>query len=115
MIDQNKAEETQTAAQPPKHILTVLVDLSHENFAGRGLRARIALSEVLSGLARAALQGADATVVEDGQHKPVAVYMIAEDPTGEGKEAFQLAVQTIVGSMTQVSEERADFRVPVEG
>lgn len=107
----NQTEET----KPTPHMLTVLVDLSHPQFASRGLMARIALHEVLAGLARTALQGADATIVQDDKGKTVAVYSINPDPQSEGMAAFTMLVKNVLGEdsgYVQTGEEVAAVIVP---
>lgn len=112
MTNETKTEDTKA---PVPHMLTILVDLSHTNFAKRGIIARVALSEVLSGLARSALKGADATIVQDTNGVPVAVYSINPDLNGDGKEAFKLCVDNINGpDYRQVGEEIAEVRSTAE-
>jgi hypothetical protein len=117
MTDQTNTTE-QTNSKPVPYMLSVLVDMSHEQFAGRGIGARVALHEVLAGLARtAALRGSDATVVQDANGKTLAVYMIAPDPSGEGKLAFEMAEKAILGGegYREVAQETHEFRIPADG
>lgn len=87
----------QTSQAPVPFMLTIMVDMKHEFFADRGFRARVALAQVLQGLADAALRGCDATLAQDTKGKTVAVYMIAPDETGEGRQAFDTAELAISG------------------
>lgn len=107
MSEEMKAETTAENDKQVPHLLTVILDLSHESFAGRGVEARVALHSIFVGLARTALQGADATLVQDGNGKALGVYMIGTDKSGEGRAAFDAAVKIIsdeANGFTQVDE-----------
>lgn len=106
--------EVKTEATTTPFILTVLVDMSHENFKERGLKARVALYEVLSGLAHAALRGADATLVQDEKGVTMGIYLLTPDEAGEGRQAFEMSEKLISGeAYREVYKE--DRSVPVEG
>lgn len=79
------------------HIMTVLVDLSHPSFAGGGMQARVNLIEVLKGVAKGIMVGAEATIIggtADGTD-PVGVFVISEDTDGTGKVALRRVVESV--------------------
>lgn len=85
----------ETSKTPARHMLTVMVDLSHPMFEDRNRASQGNLVHVLSGCVEAAVVGSDATLICDNTGRPVGVYFIGPDPTGHGKAAFDEAAQII--------------------
>lgn len=90
--------DTNQINQPkPGHMLTILVDLSHEAFADRGVQASANIIHVLKGCAEAAVVGSEATLVFDLKDNALASYTIVKDTDGGGKQAFDSIVQNVLG------------------
>lgn len=116
-IQSNDVKETQNAqaGKRSNHILTILVDLSHEAFADRGVGAAINILEVLSGLSADLVRGKGASVATDGNGTPVGVLIIARDEDGQGKQAFETTVDAVTGGAANLAEAFAKAKAANEG
>lgn len=101
MTDENKqAAEAQAAAVAAPMFGTILIDLSNPAFAIGGHRAAINVTKVLAHIAAGIMaEGSESAIVADENGNPVAVWFVGEDPTGNAKGAFDIAVAGVSASM----------------
>jgi hypothetical protein len=93
----NNAAQGQGAAKT-SHILTIIVDLSHESLKSGGLPAALKLAKIVQGFTRFAVNAVDSAVVTDKDYKPVAVWLITEGPAEENSGIFREMVEAATES-----------------
>ena len=93
MTDQNTGGASR---KPSTHFLTIIVDLSHEAFASRGLGAALQIAAVLGGLTQAVLSGQEATIAQDDNGRAVGLLLISEDDEdGSARKSFDAGVSLL--------------------